>query len=254
MALDVAHIREQRPGQTIHYFEAIDTTMREAARLCEQGSPGGTVVLANEQTAGMGRLGRTWHSEPDSGVYMSVLLRLPMKPAQAPIVTLLLGLAAAEAIERVGGVRCDLRWPNDVLVSERKVAGILAQAIPSCIIAGIGINVNQTSFPAEMRTPATSIRLERGGAPQSREDLVVCVLQSLDALTDLLATGGPEQVLRTFTAASSYARHRRIVIEDTGERGTTAGLDENGFLLVDLDSGRRERIAAGGIRPEYGAR
>ena len=156
MALDVARVQQLCPDNELHYFETVDSTMAEAARLTAQGSPHGTLVVADEQTAGMGRLGRSWHSSRDLGIYCSILLRLPLPAATVPLITLMLGLATAETIERSTQLACDLRWPNDVLINERKTAGILAHLIDDCVIAGIGINVNQTSFPAGLRVPATS--------------------------------------------------------------------------------------------------
>ena len=150
MALDIQSIAEQRPQNAIHYFSVIGSTMTEGARLAISGAPHGSVVIADEQTAGVGRFGRHWLSEPESGIYCSILLRLPLEPASLPIVTLALGLAAAEAIEQTTGIDCDLRWPNDVLIRERKVAGILAQLHDTCIVAGIGINVNQTVLPGDL--------------------------------------------------------------------------------------------------------
>jgi BirA family transcriptional regulator, biotin operon repressor / biotin---[acetyl-CoA-carboxylase] ligase len=182
------------------------------------------------------------------GIYCSILLRLALSPGNLPIATLLLGLATAEAIQKATSVACDLRWPNDVLINGRKVAGILAQLVDSCIIAGIGINVNHTTLPDGLRTPATSIRLESGGRVQSRDNIVIQLLESLDSFCGLLVAEGPKAILRAFTAASSYALNRRVILEETGQKGTTAGLDENGFLLVHFDSGRTGRIAAGGVR------
>ncbi|MBV8897974.1 MAG: biotin--[acetyl-CoA-carboxylase] ligase [Acidobacteriaceae bacterium] len=238
--------------------------MTEASALATSGAPHGTVVLADEQTAGVGRLGRSWVSEAEAGVYCSILLRLNLKPANLPIASLVLGLATAEAIQKSTDVLCDLRWPNDVLVKERKVAGILAHFTAhrafgarcarveeeECIIAGIGINANQVSFPEGLRTPATSLRIESGGREQSRETIIVHLLESVNAFCSMLQSAGSDTILRAFTLASSYALHRRVVIEDTGEKGTTAGLDPNGFLLVKLDRGRLERVAAGGVRPD----
>ncbi len=244
MPLDVERIG----SNTLHYFKTIGSTMQEAARLAVTDAPHGTIVIAEEQTAGIGRLGRSWVSEPEVGIYCSILLRLPLSPANLPVATLLLGLATAEAIQKATSVACDLRWPNDVLVNGRKVAGILAQLVDSCVVAGIGINVNQTNLPDGLRTPATSIRLESGGRLQSRENIVIQLLESLDSFCGLLAAEGPRAILRAFTAASSYALNRRVILEETGQKGTTAGLDENGFLLVHFDSGRTERIAAGGVR------
>jgi BirA family biotin operon repressor/biotin-[acetyl-CoA-carboxylase] ligase len=248
MRLDVERIRNLRPQNEIHYFGSIASTMTEAARLAASGAPHGTIVLAEEQTAGIGRLGRSWHSDAELGIYCSILLRLPVEPGTLPVINLLLGLATAEAIQKSTHVACDLRWPNDVLINERKVAGILAQLVDDCVIAGIGINVNQTAFPPDLRTPATSVRIESGGHVQSRDDIVINLIESVDAFSSMLKTEGSECIVRAFTSASSYALDRRVLIEEDGRRGITAGLDENGFLLVRFDNGRMERIAAGGVR------
>ena len=250
MPLDAARIRELRPQNIVHYFSSVPSTMTEAARLATEGSPHGTVVLAEEQTAGIGRLGRSWNSPSELGLYCSILLRLPLPPAHSPIASLMLGLSTAEAIEKAASLACDLRWPNDILINERKVAGILTHLVDSCIIAGIGVNVNQTSFPADLRTPAISLRIASDGQIQSREDLVVALLGSVDFFSSMLASEGTASILRAFTSASSYALNRRIVVEENGTKGVTAGLDENGFLLVQSDRGRLERIATGGVRPD----
>lgn len=250
MRLDVAKIRCVYPHHQLHYFETVGSTMTKAARLAAAGAPDGTIILADEQTAGMGRLGRSWQSDAELGIYCSILLRLPVQPGTLPVINLVLGLATAEAIQESTHVACDLRWPNDVLINERKVAGILAQLVETCVIAGIGINVNQTLFPPDLRTPATSLRIESGGQPQSREDIVIKLIQSVDTFSSMLAVEGSECIVRAFTSASSYALDRRVLIEEDGRRGITAGLDEDGFLLVRFDNGRMERIAAGGVRRE----
>lgn len=253
MPLDIARIRELRPLDQIHYFRSVGSTMTEATRLLAAGAPHGTLVLAEEQTAGIGRLGRSWISEPGAGIYASVLLHLYLSPTNLPIASLTLGLATAEAIHRATDVSCDLRWPNDVLINERKVAGVLIHLVDDWIVAGIGINVNHTSFPAGLRTPATSLRLESNGRLQSRERLIVALLESLEGFCSNLHEKGPGVILRAFAASSSYAVNRRVVVEEGGIKGLTAGLDENGFLLVQSDAGRIERIASGGIRPDYPA-
>ena len=250
MPLDIERINVLRPGNAVHYFSTIGSTMTEAARLATSGAPHGTVVIAEEQTAGVGRLGRSWTSPSEVGIYCSILLRLPLPPASSPIASLMLGCSAAEAIEKATALACDLRWPNDVLIAERKVAGILTHLVDNCIIAGIGINVNQTSFPPDLRTPATSLRLASDGQVQSREDVLVALLESVDTFSAMLTTDGPASILRAFASASSYVVNRRIVLEESGMKGRTAGLDENGFLLVQSDAGRLERIAAGGVRPD----
>lgn len=250
MPLDIAALHAQRPQTEFHYFASIDSTMREAARLATAGAPHGTVVIADEQTAGMGRLGRSWHSEAETGIYCSVLLRFAVPANQSPVVTLLLGLATAAAIEKTTDLACDLRWPNDVLIDGRKTAGILAQLVDDCIIAGIGINVNQSELPDGLRTPATSLRIASGGRVQSREAVLIALLESIDSFGEMLLQAGAYAIIRSFTAASSYAVDRRVVLEETGQHGTTAGVDGSGFLLVRFDNGKVERIAAGGVRPE----
>jgi BirA family transcriptional regulator, biotin operon repressor / biotin---[acetyl-CoA-carboxylase] ligase len=247
MPLDLAAVRSLRPQNEFHYFQTIGSTMTEASRLAMAGAAHGTVVFAEEQTSGMGRLGRSWISEYAAGIYLSILLRLPLPPANLPIASLLVGLATAEAIEKSTQLACDLRWPNDVLIGERKVAGILPQLVGECVIAGIGINVNNERFPTDLRTPATSLLLE-SGSRQSREKLVVHLLEALDAFLDLLTSGGTEAILRAFGAASTYVADRRIIVEENGLRGTTAGLDPHGFLLVRSADGHTQRISSGGVR------
>src|SRR5581483_5541737 len=155
MPLAIEQIRSLRPQNEIHYFQKIGSTMTEAARLAALGVSHGTVVLSEEQTAGLGRLGRSWDSQPELGIYCSIVLRLDLSPANLPIASLLLGLATAEAIQNATQLACDLRWPNDVLIRYRKTAGILTHLVENAIVAGIGINVNHTALPPGLRTPAT---------------------------------------------------------------------------------------------------
>jgi BirA family transcriptional regulator, biotin operon repressor / biotin---[acetyl-CoA-carboxylase] ligase len=251
MPLDIALIREQRPQNAIHYFPVIGSTMTEAARLALDDSPHGTVVVANEQTAGIGRLGRHWISEAEAGIYCSIVLRIPISMRELPLVTLALGLATGEAIQRKTKLACDLRWPNDVLVNERKVAGILAQLHETAIVAGIGINVNQRSMPSDLRTPATSLRMELD-RELACEPIVIALLEYLDEFCMLLVEQGASAILQAFSAASSYTLHRRIIFEgDRGAaKGITLGLDDNGFLRVKDDLGRVQTLYAGSVRPD----
>ncbi|HXE14871.1 MAG TPA: biotin--[acetyl-CoA-carboxylase] ligase [Bryobacteraceae bacterium] len=253
MPLAADRIREHRPGNELHYFPVIGSTMTEAARLATEGAPHGTVVVADEQTAGVGRLGRHWLSSAGDGVYCSILLRIPIAKRELPLATLALGLATAEAIQRSTKLACDLRWPNDVLVNEHKVAGILAQLHDECIIAGIGINVNQESLPGDLRTPATSLRMALR-EEVAREPLLISLLECVDEFCALLIEQGPTAILRAFANASSYVLHRRVIYDtDLGSRkGVTAGLDNNGFLKVRNDSGLVETLYTGGVRPDIG--
>ena len=228
--MDIERLRREFPARRIDCYPAVDSTMRAAVGLLP-----GSVVLAGRQTAGQGRHGRHWHSEPASGIYCSVVL----KPA--PALTLALGLATADAIARATGIVCDLRWPNDVMLAGKKVAGILVRNA----IAGIGINVNHTSFPAELALEATSLRLHTG-APVSLTGIMLTLLPAIDTFVNL----DKDTILRLFARASSYAAGRRVTVAqpDGIVEGTTAGLDPAGFLIVRKDDGTDTLILAGGVR------
>ena len=248
--MDCNLLRSQFPGRRIDWRATIGSTMTEAIRLASQGAPSGTVVGADEQTAGQGRHGRSWHSEAAAGIYLSVILRRDFTPATLPVVTLALGLAVHDAILKSTGLLCDLRWPNDLLVQSKKCAGILTQLEGSAIIAGIGINVNHSQFPPELAQIATSLRLAAGHA-HPREPLVIELLPAIDRYGALLESDGPAPILDLFSRASSYVSGRRVTVDQDGSilRGTTAGLAESGFLLLHGDDGREHRIIAGGVRP-----
>ncbi len=248
-ALNLERVRSVRPQNELHYFASVNSTMTVAAALIEDGAPHNTVVIAEEQTAGIGRLGRSWISEEHAGIYASTVLRLPLPPAQLPIASLLIGLAAAEAIQTATELACDLRWPNDVLIDEHKVAGILPQLVNQSVIAGVGINVNNRGFPPGLRTPATSLYLASGRL-QSRETVLIRLLEALETFSDLLIQKGPDAILRAFTAASTYVWNRRVITEENGARGVTAGLDQYGFLLLRSDDGQLQRVSSGGVRPD----
>jgi BirA family biotin operon repressor/biotin-[acetyl-CoA-carboxylase] ligase len=165
------------------------------------------------------------------------------------VIMLALGLAAQEALAQTTGLAVDLRWPNDVMLGEKKCAGILAQLEGSAVIAGIGVNVGHSRFPPEIAPLATSLRI--AGARVAREELLVTLLESIDEHAKLLSTEGREAVLRMFTHASSYANSRRVRIERDGAilEGTTCGLDASGFLRVREDNGKETTIFTGGVRP-----
>lgn len=227
-------LRGFNPVRAIDWYITIDSTMLAAA-----GRAVGTVILAEEQTAGQGRHGHTWHSEAGTGIYMSIVLR------PAPLLTMALGLATAEAITSVTGIACDLRWPNDVMVGGKKVAGILVQLVDNAAVGGIGINVNQTSFPAELAEVATSLRIA-GGREFSRPEILVALIPAVERYAEL----PKEAVLRLFTQASSYAAGRRVVVDlpEGVVEGVTTGLTDAGFLRVHKHDGTDAVIVAGGVR------
>jgi BirA family biotin operon repressor/biotin-[acetyl-CoA-carboxylase] ligase len=249
MPFDLQRVREQLPGRRIEWFASIDSTMNAAARLAREGCASGTVVGAEEQTAGVGRHGRLWHSEPEAGLYISLVLRLPLDVETLPLVMLALGLATQEAIAQVTGLAADLRWPNDVLLGGRKCAGILAQLEGDVVIAGIGTNVSHTRFPPEIEDLATSLLLE--GAAALREDLLFALIRAIDDCCRILTKEGAAAILKMFSRASSYAQGRRVRIEQQGAilEGVTCGLDPRGFLRLREENGKETTILAGGVRP-----
>lgn len=255
----------------VQHFASIDSTNRAALEAAQQGARSG-VWVADEQTAGRGRGGHAWHSSPGDGLYVSALVAPELPAHRAIDLALAAGLAAQQAIDESCGVGVDLRWPNDLMLNGRKCGGILvetaAEASASCSTApsaallryavlGMGINVNHTDFPPDLRPIATSLRLEYGGEfglPLARQPLLMALLRALDHQIALLeqeahgALQGPD-LLDRFTAASTWVRGKRVhVPEQGGYTGTTAGLDQRGFLLVDADDGRQRTVLSGGVR------
>ena len=238
MSWDADFVNRAIPGRSVAYFDVLSSTMSEAAR-----QPRGMFVVAGAQTAGVGRHGHTWHSAESLGLYFSVALPV------SPLLTLALGIASAEAIQNVTHIACDLRWPNDLLLHERKLAGILVQSANSYAVAGIGINIGQRSFPPEIRNIATSLALETG-LDFRREDIFVQLVKAMDRW--LPAT--PDAIRAEFARRSSYVHGKRVSVplNDREITGVTAGLTPEGYLEVLSDAGRREVIVAGGVRPEVG--
>jgi BirA family biotin operon repressor/biotin-[acetyl-CoA-carboxylase] ligase len=239
----------------IYHFFKTGSTNDIALELGHRGAPNGTVVIAEEQTAGRGRMrGRTWHSEKASGIYVSVLLRPAIPPAEAAMLTLVAGLAGQAAVEQQTGVAPDIRWPNDLLLNGRKFGGILTEmhAVPDRIefvVIGIGVNVNHERFPEELASLATSVRIETGRT-QSRLELLVRLLLELERYYNRFMADGAAPIVERFTKVSSYARGKRVRIEAATETftGTTEGLEPNGLLRVRRDGGRVEAIISGSVR------
>ena len=230
-------------------LESTGSTMVDAAALAARGEPHGTVVVAERQTAGIGRHGHSWNSEASGGLYLSIILRLQLVPSDMPALTMALGLAVQAAVNDCAGVAADLRWPNDVMLNERKLSGIMVQGGPDdALISGIGVNVNQRTFPDELLPIATSLAIETGRDFAKDEILNRVVAESL-RYTSLLVTARREEIFRRFERASSWVRGREVTVDLDNRviRGRTAGLDANGFLLVATEQGT-ETVIAGGVR------
>jgi BirA family transcriptional regulator, biotin operon repressor / biotin---[acetyl-CoA-carboxylase] ligase len=236
----------------VHYF-LIDSTNTMAATLAAQGAAHGTVVIAEEQTGGRGRLGRTWYSEKGSGIYASIILRPALPPSAAPILTLLAGLAARQAIIAATGLAPDIRWPNDLLLNGRKVGGILTEMSAELdrvhsVVLGIGLNVNHSEMPPDLRRLATSLRLE-GQRIYSRVHVMSALLRQIQTFYDLLMSKGGAEIARRWAGVSSFASGKRvrIAMKAGGRVGTTLGLEPNGALQVRFDDGQEESLVSGEV-------
>jgi BirA family biotin operon repressor/biotin-[acetyl-CoA-carboxylase] ligase len=238
----------------LHHFYKIGSTNTVAMAGAADGAPEGGVFLAEEQTAGRGRGANSWQSPRSTGIYCSVILRPVLPPSDVLSLSLAAGLAVQMAIQQIDSrVQVDLKWPNDVLINGKKVCGILTEMNAEAtrvryIVVGIGINVNQSSFPKEL--PATSLRLETG-SEWSRVELVSALLKSLDReyrqLTDDEAA--KEGILQRFAENSSWVLGKRVRIEENGSafEGTTEGLDPRGFLQVRTPYGV-QTVLSGTVR------
>jgi BirA family biotin operon repressor/biotin-[acetyl-CoA-carboxylase] ligase len=256
-------------SEHIHHYFRVGSTNAEAmkgaaanapdhptarkSRAAGTPAPEGSVFLAEEQTAGRGRGGHGWHSARSVGIYCSVVLRPKLAPADVLMLSLAAGLAVREAVQEVTAMAADLRWPNDLLLAGKKFCGILIEMNAEAtrvrhLVVGIGMNVNQESFPGELAETATSLRLQTGRC-WSRVELAEALLKSLDREYRKIAdASGREEVRRRFEQYSSSSRGRRVrVEEDGGYEGTTEGLDERGFLRVRAESGLRT-VLSGGVR------
>lgn len=240
----------------LNHFYKIGSTNAAAMTAAADGAPEGSVFLAEEQTAGRGRGSNSWESPRSSGIYCSVILRPTLPPSEALILSLAAGLAVRAAIEQVDSrVKPDLKWPNDLLIGEEKVCGILTEMNAEVtrvryIVVGMGINVNQGSFAPELR--ATSLRLATGSV-WSRVELVAALLKSLDREYRQLAnadeSGAHESILRRFGENSSWVQGKDVRIEENGAafEGTTEGLDGRGFLRVRT-AGGVQTVLSGTVR------
>lgn len=243
----------------VQHFAQVGSTNQSGLEAAAAGARGG-VWVADEQTAGRGRGGHTWHSVVGDGLYVSALVmpRVPLShAARIPLAT---GLAGKAAIDEVTGLGADIRWPNDLMMGERKCGGVLVESASEgtmlrYAVIGVGINVNHESFPRELARQATSLRIE-GGSEFAREPLLAALLRHLDDEVERLEQAwlenrDGEELLRRFAAASSWVRGKRVRVgEAEGYTGTTRGLDREGFLLVQDDHGTLRTVLSGGVRPE----
>jgi BirA family biotin operon repressor/biotin-[acetyl-CoA-carboxylase] ligase len=237
----------------LHFSPVTRSTNTDAMVAARNGAAHGTVFFADEQTAGRGRSDHSWHSAAGEGLYVSIVLRLQLPMERMALLPLAVGLAAAEAVENVSGLKVDLRWPNDLLMGRRKAGGILVEASTQAggtafAVVGIGINVHQKAFDPALDTPATSLDIETG-CSVSRQKLLVALLKSLEREAHALEAAASAQLIPSRVEdLSTWLRGRRVHVHGPQAcTGVTSGLDENGFLQVDTHAGR-VIVRTGGIR------
>ena len=240
-------------GQVRHYFRTGSTNVL-ALDAGAAGASEGATFLAEEQTAGRGRGGHVWHSARADGIYCSVLLRPQLPPTQVLLLSLAAGLAVRSAIVEVTGLEADLKWPNDLMLANKKFCGILTEMHSEAtrvrhVVVGVGVNVNQKAFPEEIREQATSLYLE-SRILGSRVELVGALLKSLDREYRALMSEpeARESILHRFQEHSSWTNDCAVRIEDDESfAGITAGLDGQGFLQVRTPQGLRT-VVSGTVR------
>lgn len=256
-ALDGARGRLRRFGQPLYYFTEIGSTNDFAATLADHGAPEGATVVASTQTAGRGRMGRQWFSPLGAGLYVSVVCR---DGAAIPFITLAGGVAVAEGIRMATGLPVQIKWPNDVVVTDghfasrrRKLAGILAEGSSTGtgvqhVILGFGVNLRPAAYPPDLADRATSIETELGRAPDEAAVLVE-ILVALDALLEQVSAGSTQPLLERWRNLAPSASGSAVAWDTPAGTmtGTSAGIADDGALLVKT-SGGIERIISGEVR------
>ena len=252
-ALVRPHLSTTRLGRQFHHYFRVNSTNDTARCLAVAGAPEGTVVVAEEQTRGRGRLGRSWLSQKGKDITLSLVLRPSIDPSQAPGLNLMVGLAASEAIREVTGLMTDLKWPNDVLIQGKKCCGVLAEmsADPEGIhfvIVGVGINVNGGILPKAIANRASTLAQEKG-CPVPRARLVGTFLNHLEDLYLSFLENGLPSLMERWMGSSSSIQGRRVVVKQPGRSfsGTTAGLSQQGALRVMRESDSLEEVLAGDV-------
>lgn len=244
-------------GWRIHYFEDVGSTQRVAAELAEAGGAQGTVVIAEAQTAGRGRLGRSWHSPPGLNLYATIILRPTIAIGDVPRLSLVAGVAAAEALETVAAGHVALKWPNDIWLDGRKAGGIIAEAVSdraqrlSCVLLGIGINVNLglSDIPPELRDKATSVRIAIGRRCD-RIELARALFERLQARYIEAEANRFELIFQAYENYLALAGRQVTVIEGAARTtGIVAGIDEQGALMLKTAAGV-QRILTGDVTIE----
>lgn len=256
MGLNESSLKQRLAGQfighTLYYYEEIGSTNDEAFRLGVKGSPEGTALIAERQSAGKGRMQRMWHSPSGANIYTSVILRPRFSPGLAPQISLAAGVAVAETLEPYCPGRVALKWPNDVQVGGKKVCGILTQMrmvgdAVDFVVVGIGVNVNwkREEFPADIREIATSLSME-AGRELSRLELIILLYENLAKWYRELSKKGFAPVRKQWLERTTMIG-KPVSVQFGKEtiRGEAVDLDEDGSLVLQADGKKRVKVAAG---------
>lgn len=233
-------------------FDILDSTNTEALKQAKLGADEGLCVLARQQTAGRGRYGRTWVSERDAGLYFSVVLRPQMETHDLPLITLMAGVAVHDTLESFG-MKPDIKWVNDVLVNEKKIAGILAETTETrdglAVVVGIGINLTSTNFPPDLVATATCLE-DSLPTTVSHDELIGVLTRHLGSSYELLqGEDGPAKVIESWKQRSSYTSGKivSVVLENETVTGATDGLESNGALRIKRSDGTIAIVQAGDV-------
>lgn len=226
-------------GQEIKYYDSVDSTNVRAKLLAEEGYPSGTLIVANEQTAGKGRRGRNWDSKKDTGIFMTMMLKPDINPSRASMLTLIAALAQAKALRDITGEDVRIKWPNDVVLNGKKIVGILTEMSAQFdyinhIVIGNGINVNTTSFPEELQNMATSLFLETG-KKFKRAEIIAKTWEYFEQFYKIfLETEDLSALMKEYNALL-VNMHKGVKVLDPKEpfEGKAMGITKNGELIVD---------------------
>lgn len=241
-------------GKNVHYEESVESTQKIAHRLAHEDAPEGTVIIAEEQLSGRGRMDRKWHSPKYTGIWMSIILKPNIPLPKAPQLTLLTAAAIVQGIEDITGVQPEIKWPNDILISGKKVTGILTELVAeadriNAVIIGIGMNVNQTKedFPVELQEIATSLLLEKGGKV-SRADLIKSIFMNLEKLYLLYLEEGffPIKLLWESYAISIGRKITARTLTHTIV-GKAQGITDDGVLIIEDEQGKTHHVYSADI-------
>ncbi len=247
-------------AQSCLYLESVDSTNSYAKRIAEEGAAEGTLVIADEQIGGRGRRGRGWETPKGTNIAMTLLLRPQIRPEHASRLTLLMAMAAAQGIRKVTGLDAGIKWPNDVVVCGKKVCGILTEMNTEIdyinyVVIGAGINVNQGSFPEEIRQTAGSLSVELG-KKIPRAELAASIMEELERIYEIfLQTEDLSALYEEYNKICVNRGHQIRVLEPGNEyTGTTTGINKNGELVVRKENGETVNVYAGevSVRGLYG--